>query len=267
VARLSARTVNKQLTAITTLLSWSRKNGYVETNVAAGLKVPVSKNADDGRQPYSVDDMRTVLAGLDEHTDRKPSKYWLPLLAAFTGARLEEVGQLTVDDVRHRDGIDYIDINAVDEGKSLKTRSSRRQVPLHPELVRLGFLDHVERRRASGGGPLFPDLKPDNHGVQTGNFSKWWGRHARRRGIEDRRKTFHSFRHGFKQAIREAGVGEEVHDALTGHSGGGVGRTYGGYPLGLKAGAIAKVKYPGLDLSSMYDRPVRKRSRHHSPPT
>ena len=170
-----------------------------------------------------------------------------------------------MDDVRHRDGIDYIDINAVDEEKSLKTRSSRRQVPLHPELVRLGFLDHVERRRASGGGPLFPDLKPDNHGVQTGNFSKWWGRHARRRGIEDRRKTFHSFRHGFKQAIREAGVGEEVHDALTGHSGGGVGRTYGGYPLGLKAGAIAKVKYPGLDLSSMYDRPVRKRSRPGRP--
>ena len=55
MARLSARTVNKQLTAITTLLSWSRKNGYVENNVAAGLTVPVAKNTDDGRQPYSVD--------------------------------------------------------------------------------------------------------------------------------------------------------------------------------------------------------------------
>ena len=252
--RLSAATVNKQLTAIRSLLSWCMTNGYVGTNVAARLSVPVPRNRKGGRRPYSVDDMRTLFAGLDQHAEREPSKAWLPLLAAYTGARLGELGQLTVDDVRRRDGIDFVDINEVDEGKSLKNTGTRREVPLHPELVRLGFLDQVERCRASGSGLLFPDLKSKKNGRLTRNFSGWWREHRRGRGIPDRGKVFHSFRHTFKEACRVAGVGEEVHDALTGHSGGGVGRTYGGVPLEVKAREIAKVKYPGLDLSNLCDR-------------
>jgi hypothetical protein len=50
--------------------------------------------------------------------------------------------------------------------------------------------------------------------------------------------VFHSFRHTFKRMCRDAGIGEELHDALTGHSGGGVGRSYGG-GFGLKALAEA----------------------------
>jgi integrase len=246
--KLAAGTVNKQLTAIRALLSWCRKNGYVETNVAAQLSVPTARNNADKRLPYSVEDMGLLFKGMAKYRKREPSKLFLPLLAAFTGARLEELGQLRVGDVRHRDGIDYVDINVDDEGKSLKTRGARREVPVHPELVHCGFLEHVERCRASGGGLLFPELKPDPHGVLTGNFSKWWGHHRRKRGVRDRRKVFHSFRHGFKEACRAAGVGEEVHDALTGHTGGGVGRTYGGVPLDLKAKEIVKVKYEGLEL-------------------
>ena len=263
--RLSAATVKKQLTAIKTLLSWCLANGYVESNVAAGVSVAVPRNQNAGRLPYSVDDMRTLLAGLGEHADCEPSRYWLPLLAAFTGARLGELGQLRVSDVRRRDGIDYVDINAVDEGKSLKNTSTGREVPLHPELLRLGFLDHVERRRASGGGPLFPDPNPRKKGKLTRTFSGWWRDHRRKRGVSDHRKVFHSFRHTFKEACRVAGVGEEVHDALTGHSGGGVGRTYGTVPLEVKAREIAKVNYPDLDLSSLFDPPIRMRNRGRSP--
>ena len=54
-----------------------------------------------------------------------------------------------------------------------------------------------------------------------------------------------------KQACRAAGVGEEVHDALTGHSGGGVGRTYGSVPLDVMAKEVAKVRYD-LDLRHLY---------------
>ncbi len=44
---------------------------------------------------------------------------------------------------------------------------------------------------------------------------------------------------------RGAGIGEELHDALTGHSGGGVGRSYGG-GFGLKAlaEAIGRIEMP-----------------------
>jgi hypothetical protein len=44
-------------------------------------------------------------------------------------------------------------------------------------------------------------------------------------------------------------MSEEVHDALTGHSNGSVGRRYGrGVPLTVLAEAMARVVYPGLDL-------------------
>ena len=47
-------------------------------------------------------------------------------------------------------------------------------------------------------------------------------------GIDNKKSVFHSFRHGFKDALRAAGVNEDVNDALTGHSGGNaVARGYG----------------------------------------
>ena len=67
-------------------------------------------------------------------------------------------------------------------------------------------------------------------------------------------KDFHSFRHGFKDACRAARIGEEGHDALTGHTGGGIGRDYGdnGVPLDVKADAIKAITFPGLDLAHLY---------------
>ena len=69
---------------------------------------------------------------------------------------------------------------------------------------------------------------------------------------------FHSFRHGFKDALRAAGVSEDVNDALTGHAGGGtVGRTYGAkdmlkrFGLPILNDAVSKIRYPGLDLSHL----------------
>ncbi len=251
-ARLSPAAVGKQLAAVSSLLSWSVSNGYVSANAATGVGVARSKAPGDGRQPYDADDLRVLFADAGRFRDSQPSRFWLPLLAAFTGARLGELGQLRVGDVRHRDGVDFIDISAGD-GKSVKTRSSVREVPLHPELVRCGVLKYVEVRRQADGtdAPLFPDLRADSLGNLVGRFSKWWRRHRRGLGVADPRKPFHAFRHGFKQACREAGVGEEVHDALTGHAGGGVGRTYGGVPLIVKAGAVVRVGY-GVDLSHLH---------------
>jgi len=45
--------------------------------------------------------------------------------------------------------------------------------------------------------------------------------------IYDKGKVFHSFRHTFKDALRNSGVDEALSDALTGHSSSSVGRHYG----------------------------------------
>lgn len=162
-----------------------------------------------------------------------------------------------VSDIRREDGTAYLDINTLDRraGKRVKNKSSRRKLPLHPELLRCGLLAYVEERRRNGDDRLFPDLRPSVSGQVTGNWSKWWGRYTDDLGITDPRKVFHSFRHSFKRACRAARIEEELHDALTGHTSASVGRRYGdGVPLEVLAEAIVKVDYKSLDFSDLHIR-------------
>jgi hypothetical protein len=42
-------------------------------------------------------------------------------------------------------------------------------------------------------------------------------------------------------------MSEELHDAITGHSNGSVGRAYGSVPLRALAEAMAKVRFEGVN--------------------
>jgi integrase len=142
-------------------------------------------------------------------------------------------------------------------GRSLKNKSSERVVPVHPQLVKLGFLKYVEQRRRDGERAwVFPTVAPDQRGALSA-WSKWHGRYLRGPlGITDTDKVFHSYRHGFQDALRRATPDEELRDALAGRSSGkSVSRTYGAKAMverwGVKTlkAAIDKVSYPGLNVS------------------
>ena len=130
--------------------------------------------------------------------------------------------------------------------RRLKNEASRARTPVHPELIRLGLLDYV--RSVPQNGRLFPELKPGSHGKLSGAFGKWFSRFVDERGVKDPRKApLHSLRHLFKDRCRAAGLSEELHDALTRHSGGSVGRRYGlGPSLPVLAEALSRVQFPEL---------------------
>src|SRR5262249_26100329 len=139
-------------------------------------------------------------------------------------------------------------IRATDQ-RRLKNKGSERRVPLHPALIRVGFLQYVTERRKEGDTALFPELKADPHGTRTRIWGKRFARHVRLVcGVTDKRKaSFHTFRHAFVDAARAVMIEEHRH-AITGHSGGGVGRGYGtSVPLSVLAESMAKVRYPGLE--------------------
>jgi integrase len=256
--RLSPRTVNdKALGSIGAVLGWATSNGYCETNASSGVKVARGETGEDKRLPYSIPDMNRIFSFPIFTSGERPkggggeAAKWLPLLAAFTGARLEELGQALVEDCKEEGGIAYLDLRVIEEGKRLRRSSSRRMIPIHPQLVACGFLDYAQARREAGDRRLFPDVASKRSEV-TAAWSKWWGRYARKYGLTDKRKVFHSFRHAFKDACRAAGIEEAIYDAIQGHSGGGAGRGYGlGYPLSVLAKAMEKVKYDGLDLTGV----------------
>jgi hypothetical protein len=95
-------------------------------------------------------------------------------------------------------------------------------MPLHPQLVALGFLDFTSAQAKERGQSawLFPQVSPQTTGAKA--WSKWFGRYLRAHGVHDTAKVFHSFRDNFVDALRAANVGEEINSALVGHSDGSV---------------------------------------------
>ncbi|MGZ5013085.1 MAG: DUF6538 domain-containing protein [Methylobacter sp.] len=143
-------------------------------------------------------------------SDAKTAHYcWLPLVGLFTGCRINEVCQLNpfTDIVQDSEtGIHYF--HFTDEGesvdgidKSIKTKSSKRIVPIHLKLLELGFLDYVEMVRQGNYKIIFPEWKPRN-GKASANATKWFSRYLEETGLKDetvgsRLCGFHSFRHTF----------------------------------------------------------------------
>lgn len=173
---------------------------------------------------------------------------FVPMLGLASGARLEEICMLKTNNIfLDPDHGPMLRISDEHEGQSVKTVSSRRTIPIHPELVRAGLLDYWSAAQDASQEWLFPDLEADHDGRRGGNFGKWFARYLRSsRGcrITDPKVVFHSFRHTFKTLCREAGITEEVHDALTGHVGQTVGRGYGHMPLGVLANAMKRIRIP-----------------------
>ncbi|PZA10985.1 hypothetical protein DNX69_16780 [Rhodopseudomonas palustris] len=277
--RRSSGTLGKHITLITAILSKGadaydlKFNGAGWSNPFEGLK-PENNDDELNRDPLSPEELAIVFSSPIYTQGERPrggkgeAAYWLPVLSVMTSARLSELAQLRVCDVRRDEGtgIDYLDIND-ERGKTLKAASAKRQVPLHMVLLRIGFLDFVAWRYASdedATAKLFPGLEPTGKGGRIGkSWSKWfnnWRRSKLKIVGEDSRKDFHSLRHTFKDMCRAARIEEEVHDALTGNSfkggGKGVGRRYGnGVPLEVRAEVVASLKPPGALLQLRWTKP------------
>ena len=256
VPPMNVSTANSYIGKMSALFKWATREGLADRNVAEGLLLATDIHARDARHPFTVDQLNRIF-GADNYDDLKEAwglRQWAPLVALYSGLRLNEIATLRCDDIDEKDGVRLIRVRPDEEGrKKLKSKAARRAVPVHPMLARLGFLDFVERQCAAGT-VLFPDLKPDKRGYFSDGFQKWFRRHLIAIGAKKRKTSFHSFRHCFRDALREADVSRDAVLALGGWAG-GIEETYGG---GLKASTlareIAKVGYPGLDLDHLHGR-------------
>lgn len=264
----SPATVDSRLNHLRSLFRYAIANDLLAADPANGVKAPASKRAKEARLPFDAASLKALFSGPVHSAGQRPKRgggeasFWLPLLALFTGARLNELGQLRTSDILQerysKDGKDtfawVIRITADEaDGLRLKNQGSARRVPIHPTLIDLGFLRYIEGLQTQGEFKLFPDLRADRFGAVTGNWSKWFGPYLRSRNVMNPKIVFHSFRHSFKHYARESGISKSVNDALTGHESGDVADSYGGleYPLKPLVEAIDQYQVPDLDLSSV----------------
>ena len=131
----------------------------------------------------------------------------------------------------------------------------RRWVPVHPALVELGLIDYHKRMVAAGQKQLFPDIKPDSRGSWAGSYSGFYRCYITRIGVKsDKSLNFHSFRHGFADALRRAGLLDHEFAFLLGHTQNNVTGRYGAPHEGdleKRVQILNCVEYPGLDLSGL----------------
>jgi integrase len=267
--KITAGTVNKLLGGVQAVAVWARDNGMVPDDVPwadpfAKMRLGEGE-AVRGGAPFELSDLQAIFRTPVFTAEERPkggrgeAAFWLPLLALFAGVRLSEGAGLRAADVGHNQliGAPCIYIRADRKaGKTLKTKASERIIPVHPQLIALGFLDYVAAQSKAHGSNtwLFPKVAPGTKGAAA--FSKWFGRYIGARGVTDETKVFHSFRHNFVDALRVGDVSEEINRALVGHGRGGVHGGYGAKDVAARyrhrlAEAVGRVKYTGLDLSHL----------------
>ena len=183
------------------MFNWAVGQGYVENNPFANkLASPKIKKARIGR--FDEEEMQLILGA--ELERQEPDRKWLVLIAAYTGARLSEIAQLTKTDISTQGHLVKISINNNNQ-KRIKNNSSIREIPAHIRLLKLGFKEWVEEKESN----LFQ--KPAR------NFGAWFNNtYLPLLEIED--KSFHWLRHTVISILTDKRVPLPFIAQLAGHS-------------------------------------------------
>lgn len=243
------------LAAVRTVLSWAVANDRLDVNVADQVRQEVPKQNLDREQGYTLAEATAVLkasrayvpAEQDNPVTREApqitsAKQWAPILCAFTGARVTEITQLRNRDCRMEDGVAVIRITP--DAGTVKA-GGYRDVPLHPQILELGFLDFV---KASGEGPLFYATREGASSLSkartvSGRISQWLQKlEVVPKGVS----PSHGWRHRFKTVGQELEISDRILDAIQGHAGKTAGDNYG--DVTLKAKYKALLKYPHYNI-------------------
>jgi integrase len=238
-ARMTAKTFNKHYSAISTFTKWAKANGYLDRKAEFFLEgqfIDIETTPDhhpEQRSSWSQDDLSRLFAsplftGMESHSRwlragtflARDERYWLPLMSACLGTRIDELAQLRVKHIRQTtddpsDPVRYVDLK--DPTLHLKEAASRRVIPLHRYLIELGFIED----RVLGRDPdeyLFPEIVAANAlGKRSAPFVRFFDRVCESLGIA---KTLHEFRNTvITQLFKKTRRDHSAHcEAITGHA-------------------------------------------------
>lgn len=206
------------------------RSGHLTVNPVKGVVVMKSadkaarRNQGHAWEAFELTDLPKIFDPMAMQRIRQPHVRWGALIGLYSGARVSEVAQIYLRDFEEVDGVPCVRITNDNDGQSLKNETSRRLVPLHPDLIRLGLWKRVEALRQRGEERLFPTI-PVNPSVSPGNaISKGFSYHLKGVGIKPRRAAgtvgFHSLRKNMIQTLQGATLPAERRRVFVGHEAG-----------------------------------------------
>uniref|UniRef100_A0A2A4YQ06 Tyr recombinase domain-containing protein n=1 Tax=OCS116 cluster bacterium TaxID=2030921 RepID=A0A2A4YQ06_9PROT len=279
-AGLNTKEGQKKLYIIKSVFELALDKEWLNKNPFERLKILTKKrdekkfeSVNNGYEPFDVSDLNKIFnarlytgclddaRGFNKQGSNiiRRERYWTPVIALFTGMRMNEILQLEKADIKKHDNIWYFEVTDEEEGeynseefvKRLKTKSALRSIPVHQRLLDFGFLDWVNAR---GKGRLFPDAMSGSGDKPSFVFSKKFATFIKAIKVwQPRKRVFHSFRNNFNDALRRAEVRPEIREAINGwkakHE---MDAKYGiGHSLEVLNEEINKISYEGLDLKHL----------------
>lgn len=221
---VTGSTVNNALADLRHFFSWAMRHDHYPDgrNPADGIDLEgVTEKHYDAFSDEEVTRMFTHSDFLKQR-ETYPARYWLPLILLYTGARREEIAQLSPTDIKQDGPVWYFDItDDAETGKRVKNTASKRRTPVHSKLIELGLLEFVNRRH---GEPLLLP-KQQGRGARLStrrrtcgdSVGKWHTLFRAKAGIEGR-KTLHSFRGTLVTKLLATGCPEDIRKIIVGHA-------------------------------------------------
>lgn len=220
----AAWTMAKHRQRLSVFLVSLMQGKHLTVNPLDGIRAISTPDAEDKGSPFTDAELQAIFDPVEfpKWASKYAHRWFGPILGLYSGARVNEIAQLRLEDIETIDGVPGFFVRQGGKGQSIKNRNSRRFVPLAKPVIESGFLDYVEEARRGSGEQLFPDL-PNSTGLGFGRqLSRQFSVYIKRQGVSVKGQGFHGFRHTMASRLDEAGVSASAIAAITGH---GTGQT------------------------------------------
>lgn len=251
VRPLSEQSIRKRLRMLGSAVNFMRdRQLYTGDNPFADLRLsrhvaPIDKAIMPSKRRFQISELNAVFThpwftGCE--SDSKPytpgnhrltdERFWVPVLALFTGCRAGELGGMKVSEVRLDHSYPHF---IVRDNEYRRTKSGRaRSVPILQALLDLGFAEYVASVNDGKIDRLFPRwIAPKRKGATEADDPAWSNSgvvRAFNRNVVPaalgsilptgarREVTFHSFRGAFKAMVGTwPNVPSLIYDEVVGH--------------------------------------------------
>ena len=260
IPRLTPATIYRHMQDVQRITVMMMAKGHISVNI---MKEHIWDAAEyERRATLQEDNERLTWTGHLDRLFRSPifqdklddvgdPMFWAPLIALLMGLRSEEILQLNTDDIQILDDVPCIVLRQ-GPGQSLKSCAARRTVPIHDNLLTLGFMKLVAQRRREDEPRLFPWIeRSESKKTFTETFSKRFTRYRRDHGIYHKQRDFHSLRTTFNHLLIESECPDTQRRALMGHVERDVGITnYNPHGFSRKL-LLRRVNAIKLDISAI----------------
>lgn len=211
---LTVTSYNNYIRALNAIFNFALNEGYTTNNPFKAARIQQKVKASSFKDIFTPEDIILFFDHVESIDGLRSDRYWLSYLLFYTGARLNELCQLTKEDIYQVDGLWCIHVRALKPYQRIKNLSSERVIPIHSKVIQKGFLsyvDSVEHER------IFPMLRYREKYGFSSQPSQWFSAVIKELGIQGKVSS-NSFRHLVATKLKNHGVDVSLAAALLGHS-------------------------------------------------